>query len=492
MRLSAAVRLLFAASLIAVLGCGYLLRARIADGFTYTGSDSYIYMGTALELREHHRYAVRLPPWSAGYRAVPPLSHGRPPGYALFLSAFANPNRAPAADAYTPFFTPVKLAQRLFDLGTCLLTLAIAHRLGGPVAAWTALSLAVLHPVLWLYAASIMTETLAVFLTSLALLLGLVAVDAQTSSRRAFFWLGIGGAVTGLLTLVRADGILLLPCLSLSALSRPSWSAKHRLCAWGLVLCAWGLVFSPWPGRNQLRFGSPYAFDAVSDTRGQPIAHTHFMDWFATWIEKEEHLPDTLWCVLRPECIPDISRYPSVAFDSEDERRTIADLYRKQRREGFTKAVDAGFAELAKKRIRQHPLQTLLRTPLLRAKHLWCSANDLPLRTANQPWPALMDNIRHRLSTLNTALCALALCGLVLLCTGPRRRPRRRMAAIVLVALIIRTGFFTLAGMVESRYMLELLPLTLALCGVALAAIARRGSPVPDPALKADKEDSAK
>ena len=283
--------LVAALALAVILLVGLAARQKLtADGWTFAGADSYCYVGAASELYAHHRYAFRLPPWSPQYQADPPLGYCRPPGYSLFLSAVVRQDVGRVYESYRPFFHRAVFAQQLVDLLTCALVFLCARRLGGAWAGWLALVSSALSPSLALFSASIQTETLATFLTTLTMALLLYVLDAPSAALPQKKWAMLGaGAITALGTLVRPDGVLLLPCLMIPALLR---AVPARAVLWSLVVFA--LVFSPWPLRNLVRFGAPHPVSELCDTGGQTVRGAGLSSWFATWLEEESELPQTL------------------------------------------------------------------------------------------------------------------------------------------------------------------------------------------------------
>src|SRR2546427_7746102 len=160
-------------------------------------------------------------------------SDARAPGYPAFLAAIyflAGTGR-----------TAVMLAQAFVDLATCVLAAGIAHRLatGAPDPARTrvaaaALWLTALCPFTANYAAVPLTEVLATFFTTLALLIFLspaaMTIDRIASNRdlrRATkIWLA-AGLVVGLGTLVRPETPLLLGAVLIFL-----WVRYRRLTNW--------------------------------------------------------------------------------------------------------------------------------------------------------------------------------------------------------------------------------------------------------------------
>jgi len=190
-------------------------------------------------------------------------SDARAPGYPAFLAAIyflAGTGRM-----------AVMLAQAFVDLATCVLAAGIAHRLatGAPDPARThvaaaALWLTALCPFTANYTAVPLTEVLATFFTTLALLVFLssegMAIDRTASRgdllRSAKIWFA-GGLVVGLGTLVRPETPLLLGAVLIFL-----WLRYRRPANWKKLALAtlWPIVgvllpLAPWAARNAVSLG---------------------------------------------------------------------------------------------------------------------------------------------------------------------------------------------------------------------------------------------
>src|SRR2546425_11534618 len=188
---------------------GLALRLFFILHFPFYSGDTAYYEELARNWLYHGVYGF----YSHG-QLVP--SDARGPGYPAFLAAIyflAGTGRQ-----------AVMLAQAFLDLATCVLAAGIANRLasGAPDATRTrvaaaALWLTALCPFTANYAAVPLTEVLATFFTTLALLIFLspagMAIDRTASNRGqlrgAKIWF-VGGLVVGLGALVRPETPLLL------------------------------------------------------------------------------------------------------------------------------------------------------------------------------------------------------------------------------------------------------------------------------------------
>jgi 4-amino-4-deoxy-L-arabinose transferase-like glycosyltransferase len=441
---------------------GLFLRYVATDKLIFAGADSYSYTSAATELREHHRYGFRLPPWYPERPAEPPPGRCRPPGYPLLLAALGTVDE----QKYSPFFERTKHVQWFIDIGTALLVYLLGRVLAGRLVGGLALGGYLLHPTAMAYTASIMTETLAVAVTTLALLLCAVAIDPRQKTARATRFLCGAGVVMALGVLVRADGILLAPCLLLPlVMRREALRTRARMVALALLFA--GLTYSPWVLRNLHTFGAPYPLGSLCEIDGTPIEGAWFHRWYATWVRSETDLLSTQGCIYRRSCATAALPFPDYAFDSDGERRRVMELLRRQTFDGMTESIDEAFHALWLAKVRSHPLRSLFVIPVHRALYLWLGNNDLPVRGQPELAPMTMYYTYRLYSHLAAWTAWLAMSGLWAL-LFPIWRSRRRLLWLVLPAIVVRTGFLALLGFPEPRYILELLPLALILGSIAV------------------------
>jgi hypothetical protein len=137
----------------------------------------------------------------------------------------------------------------------------LAHRLAGPRAAVLAAGLGAVYPVFLVADASLRAESLYALCVALALLVAYRAWDEPSAWRLAQL-----GAVVGLATLARSEGLLL------ALLAVPIvWRRGRPGRAWKLaaLVAACGLVLAPWVIRTWIVFDEPVA---ISTNSGDLIA----------------------------------------------------------------------------------------------------------------------------------------------------------------------------------------------------------------------------
>src|SRR6202050_3405204 len=352
----------------------------------------------------------------------------RVPGYPAFLAAvFAFVGNSARA---------VMLAQAVVDLATCFLIALIAARLA-PVAsrrrvAIAGLWLAALCPFTANYTAVVLTETLVIFLTALAILILLQTDVGGASAARATAFLAhpwlLAGIIVGFGTLVRPETPLVLFAAGLVLLAkwwRPGdWMKLVR----AVLLMALGLLIPlvPWAARNwrtlhDVQFLAP----RYSELPGEytPLG---FTAWTNTWMWRFRDVYLTQWKVNEEEIV--IGELPAYAFDSQDEKERVADLLGEYN-EALTidPPLDQEFREIGRERTERHPLRTYVQVPLLRTLTLWFTPRVELLPSSGHLWPLREEWQDDRpdflitlgLSVVNIIYLALALAGAWL----ARRRP---------------------------------------------------------------------
>jgi 4-amino-4-deoxy-L-arabinose transferase-like glycosyltransferase len=397
----------------------------------------------------------------------------RVPGYPAFLAAvFAVAGQSPRA---------AMLAQVVVDLATCFVIALIAARLAPENSrrrvALAGLWLAALCPFTANYTAVVLTETLVIFLTALAILV-LLQTDAGGGSvaRASAFlanpWL-LAGIVVGFGTLVRPETPLVLFAAGLVLVAkwwRPTdWMKLVRA---GLLM-ALGLLIPlvPWAARNwrtlhDVQFVAP----RYSELPGEytPLG---FTAWTNTWMWRFRDVYLTQWKVNEEEIV--IDELPAYAFDSQDEKERMADLL-DEYNEALTidPPLDQEFREIARERTERHPLRTYVKVPMLRTLTLWFTPRVELLPSSGHLWPLREEWQDDRpdflvtlgLSVVNIIYIALALTGAWL----ARRRPGW---ALLILVCVVRTLFFVkFVETPEPRYVLECFPAVIALAAQVFAS----------------------
>jgi hypothetical protein len=396
----------------------------------------------------------------------------RVPGYPAFLAAvFAFAGQSTKA---------AMVAQIFVDLATCFVIALIAARIAPEASrrrvALAGLWLAALCPFTANYTAVILTETVVIFFTALAILIllqaetGTMDIHAAGTAARSggVFtnpWI-LGGLVVGFGTLVRPETPLLLVAAGL-ILGAKWWRPVdwRKLVRAGLLM-AFGLILPliPWAARNwrtlhDVQFLAP----RYSELPGEytPLG---FTAWTNTWMWRFRDVYLSQWKVNDEEIV--ISQLPPYAFDSDDERERVSDLV-DEYNEALTidPNLDQGFREIARQRTERDPLRTYLKIPALRALTLWFTPRVELLPSSGHLWPVReewQDDRRDFLVTLGLT-CVNAIY-LLLAFVGAWIARRRPAVALLIVFCIVRTLFFArFVETPEPRYVLECFPAVIAL-----------------------------
>jgi hypothetical protein len=467
--------------LAAALGAGLALRLFFLFKYSSGSVDGAIYESMGHNLFAHGTYGL-----DAAGRIT--ASNIRVPGYPIFTAFFHLFGRGQ---------TPLLLAQIALDLCTCVLAGALAGLLAPAslsgqarrrvqiAAVW----LAALCPFLADYAAVNLTEVLATFLTAIALVaLTAAALGNETLSWRLLLngsdelnssrgknssflrnsWF-VGGLAVGCGAMVRPETPLILVALGLVLglkWWRPAdWPKLFRACAFAAV----GLLIPiiPWTARNAI---SLHEFQPLApryaQAPGESVA-TGLYAWTNTWLVRYRDVDQTIWTI--GDSPVTMAVFPSIAFDSDDERRRVSALIDQYNAAccDFSPQWNAQFVELARERTARHPLRTYVTVPFQRALTLWFTPRVEMMGYTGSLWP-LHENYEDDpegycvgvlLEAIGIIYLALAFAGtakifLKHLIAGPQM-----WGVTFLIAFcILRTAFLTHVEAPEPRYVLECFP----------------------------------
>jgi 4-amino-4-deoxy-L-arabinose transferase-like glycosyltransferase len=142
----------------------------------------------------------------------------------------------------------------LVGAGTVALIGLTGRRVAGDRAGLIAAGIAAVYPALWLNDATLMSESLALFCGTLAILAAYKAWDDPSPRRFALV-----GLTIGLATLARAEAFMLVGLLALPLAARAPRlvGARARLGRFALAAGAMVLVVAPWVVANLVRFEEP-------------------------------------------------------------------------------------------------------------------------------------------------------------------------------------------------------------------------------------------
>jgi hypothetical protein len=454
----------FAKHLAFALSAGLALRLFFILHFPFYSGDTAYYEELARNWLYHGVYGF----YSHG-QLVP--SDARGPGYPAFLAGIyflAGTGRM-----------AVMVAQAFLDLATCVLAAGIASRLAAGASdatrtrvAAAALWLTALCPFTANYAAVPLTEVLATFLTTLALLIFVspagMEFDAIVSNRdlrrAAKIWFA-GGLVVGLGTLVRPETPLLLVAILIFVWCRYRHPANWNKLALATLWMIAGLLLplAPWAARNAVSLGRvQFLAPRYAETYGD-VLPTGFYAWTKTWMFRFRDAYLFTWKL--PSQPIDVKNLPSYAVDSPEELARVASLLdRYNRGRGMTRSLDLEFAELAREHVKRHPIRTYVWIPIERAATMWFTPRITLLPFSGRFWPLAESyhyNPAEFEATLGLTLLNISYVGIALAAAWScRANPG---VLLIVVFIFLRTAFLTQLQTCEPRYVLVCFPALLAI-----------------------------
>jgi hypothetical protein len=398
-------------------------------------------------------------------------SDARAPGYPTFLAGIyflAGTGRQ-----------AVMLAQAFLDLATCVLAAGIAALLAAGSSdatrnrvAAAALWLTAICPFTANYTAVPLTEVLATFFTTLALLIFLspagMTLDRIASNRDLFraakHWF-VGGFVVGLGTLVRPETPLLMIAVLIVLWLRYRLPANWRMLALATLSMVVGLLLplAPWAARNAVNLGrAQFLAPRYAETYGD-VLPTGFYAWTKTWMFRFRDAYLFTWKL--PSLPIDLKNLPSYATDSPEELSRVSSLVdRYNRTPGMTRSIDLGFRELAQERAERHPIRTYVWIPTERAAATWFTPRITLLPFAGKLWP-LSESYRSNPTDFEVTL-GFAMLNVLYVVMGLRSAWSWRTNSgiqLIVVFIVLRTAFLTQLQTCEPRYVLVCFPSLLAM-----------------------------
>jgi 4-amino-4-deoxy-L-arabinose transferase-like glycosyltransferase len=460
----------------AALAAGLALRLFFIWHFPFYSGDTKFYEELARNWLGHGVYGLYV---GGSLTAV----DMRVPGYPAFLAAIYFVMGRSAR--------MVMVVQAFVDLVTCVLAALIAARLAPvsrrAIVGTAALWMAALCPFTADYTAVVLTETLATFFTTLAVLVfvyfltepGLDLSASATAQRKTLSlagWFLLLGIVVGLGTLVRPETPLVLAAAGIALCvrwyRRANWPKLILATCWMCV----GLLLplAPWAARNARTFGRvEFLGPRYAQTYGDFIPRGYFA-WTQTWMTRFGEAYLVTWTLGKQPI--GIEALPRAAFDSDAERTRMAGLLEKYNADlQMTPVLDREFAVLAGERTARQPLRTYVFVPAERIAAMWFTPRIELLPYSGKLWPVGEHWRGNRADfgvTLGFAVLGLVYLGLAAVSWW---RCRTQLAATFLILFVaIRTVAMTQLQTVEPRYVIECFPVVVAL-GALVWAKPQRG-----------------
>jgi hypothetical protein len=340
--------------------------------------------------------------------------------------------------------------------------------------------LAALCPFTANYSAIVLTEVLATFLTTLALLFFVrvlddrsIEVPPRALERRALLyraglWMG-GGLIIGIGTLVRPEAPLLLVAavfaLSVRSWRRADWSRLALAVSW--IVAGLLLVLAPWAARNAITLGRiEFLAPRYAETKGDYIPRG-FYEWTRTWMVQFGDAYVVTWKLEKAPIR--IETLPGSAFDSAAERARVESLLNRYNNElNMSPVLDHEFALLARERAARHPMRTYFLIPVYRAWMIWFTPRIELLPYSGKLWPP-EERWRGNPTDFDVTLAfGILNCVYLVLAFVGAWRCRRHPALVLLIAfIVVRTALLTQLQTVEPRYVIVCFPAILALGALA-------------------------
>jgi hypothetical protein len=470
------------------LAVGLALRLLFVLEFPATSGDTVLYEQIATNWLKHHVFAMDV------YGRITPVDM-RTPGYPAFLAVIYSLT----GRVGEPARLAVMLAQIVVDLLGCLaiahlariVTCAAENDARSERAYTLALWLAVVCPFTANYTAVPLTEVFACLWTALAssaLAVALRRVEKPDFLRRGWQpstrgveYAALGaGLLAGLGALFRPETPLLL--LTAGIVLGVLLFRRREFARWFLALGAMVIgclmVLSPWALRNLLTLGEVQFLNPKYSTLPGELVPYGFMAWERTWLDRVRDCYLVPW-KLNEEAI-NVDDIPRRAFDSPAERERVREILEQYNEDlTLTQDEDDALGQIARERVRRHPLRVFLWIPAARAVVIWftpriellpISGNVFPLAEMHEDDP-VDQGFTILLFFLNIVYVGLGAWGAAKLWrSSPAVRP---VVAFFVLYILLRTAFLTTLETPEPRYVLECFPSLIALGAAAMAG--RRG-----------------
>lgn len=418
------------------------LRVALAVSFPISAVDETRYTVSAVNVLAGHGFSA-----AVGEPYLP--TEHTVPLYPLFIAA--------VYAIFGEHTLAVRIAQSLIDLITCLLVAFLSFNLAPPSLKKPAaiFSLVIYGCLSWFtmnWTRYVLTETLALFFTTLAVALGMVAL------KRGRWWWLVAGATCGLALLTRADSVLLVLAfvlfLSLQIARRAARANAVNLILFCLAI---PVILAPWIARNYIAFEKFQPLASEYGFAGDGYMPTGYLRWIRTWMTDE-----TYFRAFNPAFVPgdrsfNPNELPDTVFNSTQEREQVLQLFSEYDRLGhFTPDLNDKFRTIADDRIKRAPLRFFIWLPISRIASVWLTG----FATHNR---------FHRVLRILFVLPIL-IGGVLGLALWARNQP---LTELLFLVMLTRTVFLGYHYAPESRYIVEAYPMMIAACGVAGAVLWR-------------------
>lgn len=392
----------------------------------------------------------------------------RLPGYPAFLAAcFVLFGRE--------HYNAVLLVQIVIDVVTCFFVADLARRSVSDRAARFAFLLAAICPFTANYTVAPLAETLSIFFVAVALDAAVAAfnfTERGDVAWSAWAWCGVAIACS---ILLRPDGGILLMAIGVVILWR-MWrnpTQRAHLFPAGVLVLAISLgPLVPWTIRNWHDFHRFMPLVPKSASDPNEFVPDGLDRWVRTWAIDYVSTEEVYWQVSGSRV--EMTSLPSRAFDTPEQRATTAAILNDYNKLLVVNpALNARLNALASQRIRAHPLRFYVSLPLLRSLDMWLRPRTEMLPLDTRWWEYDQDMQDCVLATLWGVLNLLFIVAAVM---GAWRGPRPSYLAMMLLFVLLRSGFLGTLANPEPRYTLECYPIVFLLGGAWISGWRRAKS----------------
>ena len=190
-----------------------------------------------------------------------------------------------------------------------------------------------------------------------------------------------------------------------------------------------------------------------------------FNRWVKTWMADYVSVEEVYWAV--PGSPIDVEMLPPRTFDNASQHAETAQVISDYNSVlHISPELDRRFKSLADERIRSHPVRYYLGLPLLRIADMWCRPRTEMLPSDTRWWEF---NDEPKWSALAIGFGAIGLfyctCGAV----GWLRTRAVAGSGLLMLFVVLRSGFLGTLENPEPRYTLEMYPVVIVFAAVALA-----------------------
>ena len=428
-------------SILIILLLALVLRVVLVVNFPRIAGDESRYTRPAVNLLAGNGFSSAV---SAPYEPT----EATVPLYPLFVAAvyklFGKNNLA------------VRLAQSLLDLLTCLLLAFVSFNLAPALLRRSAavLSLATYGCLSWFtlqWTRYVLTETLALFLTVLA-----VAVTIVALRKGRWLWL-VAGATCGLALLTRPDSLLLVAAFILFLILQIARRRTSAIVNLLLFSFAVAVILAPWVLRNYVALKKFQPLASEYGFAREGYMPTGYLRWIRTWMTDE-----TYFNAFDPAFLPgnhtfDPHELPDSVFDSAEEKEQVVQLLARSDQQGrLTPELDDKFRALANERIKHAPLRFFVWLPLERIASIWLTGF------------ATLNRFHRFLRAL--FVLPILIGGTLGFAFWVRNQA---LTHLLLLIMLTRTAFLAYHYAPEARYIVEAYPAMIAACGVTGAVLWR-------------------